>query len=172
MLSIYLSFSKAYGMMGWRVGYIAFPSEAEDLCIQFLKVQDNVAICAPMISQHVALYCLEAGHEWVKNQVKTLSKNKELVMKALSTLGEDAMICGEGAIYLWAKLPERYLNDYEVVSWLARKHGVVVLPGSACGGNGCIPITYGGVVKEEECDIAAKRLWNGLEELVTYGMEE
>ena len=68
---------------------IAYPSEAEDLRIQFLKVQANVAICAPMISQNVAPYCLEAGHEWVKNQVKTFSKNMELVMKALSTLGED-----------------------------------------------------------------------------------
>ncbi|EOY31369.1 PREDICTED: aspartate aminotransferase isoform X2 [Theobroma cacao] len=165
------SFSKAYGMMGWRVGYIAYPLEAEDLRIQLLKVQDNVAICAPMISQHVALYCLDAGHEWVKNKVKTLAKNKELIMKALSPLGEDAVIGGEGAIYLWVKLPERYLNDYEVVSWLARKYGVVVLPGSACGVNGCIRITYGAVI-EEKCDIAAKRLRNGLEELVTYGMVE
>lgn len=165
------SFSKAYGMMGWRVGYIAYPSEAEDLRIQFLKVQDNVAICAPMISQHVALYCLEAGREWVKNQVQTLVKNKELIMKALSPLGEDAVIGGEGAIYLWAKLPERFQNDYEVISWLARKHEVVVLPGSACGEKGCIRITYG-AVKEEECDIGAKRLRNGLEELVTYGMVE
>lgn len=92
-------------------------------------------------------------------------------MKALSPLGEDAVIGGEGAIYLWAKLPERFQNDYEVISWLARKHEVVVLPGSACGEKGCIRITYG-AVKEEECDIGAKRLRNGLEELVTYGMVE
>ncbi|KAF4373131.1 hypothetical protein F8388_019313 [Cannabis sativa] len=163
------SFSKAYGMMGWRVGYIAYPSEATALRTQLLKVQDNVAICAPMISQYLALYCLEAGDEWIKNKVKSLGKNKELLTEALTPLGKDA-VTGEGAIYLWARLPEKYSNDdFEVVCWLARRHSVVVLPGSACGVSGCIRVTYGGMPLES-CHVAAKRLRKGLEELVTYGM--
>ncbi|POO04101.1 L-threonine-O-3-phosphate decarboxylase [Trema orientale] len=165
------SFSKAYGMMGWRVGYIAYPSEAEALRTQLLKVQDNVAICAPVISQYVALYCLEAGNEWVKNKVKSLGKNKQLLLEALTPLGKDAVTGGEGAIYLWVRLPEKHPNDFEVVCWLARRHGVVVLPGSACGVSGCIRITYGAVTLEK-CQVAAKRLRNGLEELVTHGMVE
>jgi aspartate/methionine/tyrosine aminotransferase len=27
---------------------------------------------------------------------------------------------GEGAIYLWAKLPEQYVDDDKVVRWLAK----------------------------------------------------
>ncbi|GAV74841.1 Aminotran_1_2 domain-containing protein [Cephalotus follicularis] len=165
------SFSKAYGMMGWRVGYISYPSDAEDLRTQFLKVQDNVAICAPVISQYVALYCLEAGCDWVKSKVRSLVKNKEAILNALLPLGEDAVIGGEGAIYIWAILPDRYSNDWEVVCWLVRRHGVVVLPGSACGGSGCIRITYGAMT-HAECELAAKRLKNGLEELVNVGMVE
>ncbi|KAI8474220.1 MAG: pyridoxal phosphate-dependent transferase [Monoraphidium minutum] len=80
------SLSKAYGMMGWRVGYIALPPpgcegtgeagaaaeagaagrpEAEDLgdggplMSEVLKVQDSIPICAAQISQIVALAALE-----------------------------------------------------------------------------------------------------------------
>lgn len=150
---------------------IAYPSEAESLRTQLLKVQDNVAICAPVISQHVALYCLKVGNEWVKRRVKSLCKNKELLIEALTPLGKDAVTGGQGAIYLWAKLPEKYSNDFEVVCWLARRHGVVVLPGSSCGVSGCIRITYGAVTLEK-CQVAANRLRKGLEELVTHGMVE
>ncbi|KAF5466672.1 hypothetical protein F2P56_016578 [Juglans regia] len=165
------SFSKAYGMMGWRVGYIAYPSEVEGFAAQLLKVQDNIPICASIISQHLALYSLELGPEWVTEQVQNLVKNRELVLEALSPLGEDAVKGGEGAIYLWAKLPEKYVDDFKVVRWLAHRHGVVVIPGSASGCPGNVRISFGGLV-ESDCKAAADRLRKGLEELVRDGMVE
>uniref|UniRef100_A0A5B7ASJ8 Putative Aspartate aminotransferase n=1 Tax=Davidia involucrata TaxID=16924 RepID=A0A5B7ASJ8_DAVIN len=163
------SFSKAYGMMGWRVGYIAYPSEVEGIGAQLLKIQDNIPICASIISQHLALHSLEVGPEWVTEQVKDLVKNRALVLEALSPLGEDAVKGGEGSIYLWAKLPDKYLDDFEVVRWLARRHGVVVIPGSASGCRGYIRISFGGLI-EDDCQVAAGRLGRGLEELVRDGM--
>ncbi|XP_030457583.1 aromatic aminotransferase ISS1 [Syzygium oleosum] len=163
------SFSKAYGMMGWRVGYIAYPSEVEGFAAQLLKVQDNIPICASIISQHLALYSLEAGPEWVTERVKTLVKNREIVVDALAPLGEGAVKGGEGAIYLWAKLPDKFVHDFDVVRWLAHKHGVVTIPGSACGCPGNLRISFGGLV-ESDCRAAAERLKRGLEELVSDGM--
>ncbi|KAJ4957545.1 hypothetical protein NE237_024656 [Protea cynaroides] len=165
------SFSKAYGMMGWRVGYIAYPSEVEGLEAQLLKVQDTIPICASIISQRLALYSLEVGPEWVRDQVKDLIKNRALILEALAPLGEEAVKGGEGAIYLWARLPEKCSDDFEVVRWLARKHGVVVIPGSASGGPGFIRISFGGLI-EADCKAAAGRLRKGLEELVRDGMSE
>ncbi|KAF6166985.1 hypothetical protein GIB67_030678 [Kingdonia uniflora] len=163
------SFSKAYGMMGWRVGYIAYPSEVEGFGAQLLKVQDNIPICAAIISQRLALYSLEIGSEWVRDQVKDLVKNRQLLLEALSPLGENAVKGGEGAIYLWAKLPEKYQDDFEVVRWLANRHKVVILPGCASGGPGYVRISFGGL-KEGACEIAAGRLRRGMEELVRDGM--
>ncbi|KAK3219677.1 hypothetical protein Dsin_013647 [Dipteronia sinensis] len=164
------SFSKAYGMMGWRVGYIAYPTEVEGFSEQLLKVQDNIPICASIISQHLALHSLEVGPEWVTNQVKDLVKNREIVLDALSPLGEDAVRGGEGAIYLWARLPTKYHDDdYAVVRWLAHKHGVVVVPGSASGCPGHLRISYGGLI-EDDCKTGGGRLRKGLEELVKDGM--
>ncbi|GAB4850139.1 Aromatic aminotransferase iss1 [Ancistrocladus abbreviatus] len=163
------SFSKAYGMMGWRVGYIAYPSEAKGLGAQLLKIQDNIPICASIISQHLALCSLEVGREWVTEQVEDLVKNRTLLLEALSPLGEDAVKGGEGAIYLWAKLPVQHQNDFEVVHWLARRHKVVVIPGSACGCPGHLRISFGGL-PEAETAAAGERLRKGLEELVKDGM--
>ncbi|KAF2301319.1 hypothetical protein GH714_022689 [Hevea brasiliensis] len=165
------SFSKAYGMMGWRVGYIAYPLEVEGFATQLLKIQDNIPICASLLSQHLALYSLEMGPEWVTEQVKNLVRNREILLVALSPLGEDAVKGGEGAIYLWAKLPDKHLDDFKVVRWLAKRHGVVVIPGGACGCPGHLRISFGGLI-EADCKAAAERLRRGLEELVNHGMME
>ena len=77
------SMSKAFGMMGWRIGWIALPPDeqeeageaaghssygagvAEDLgeggllLSEILKVQDSIPICATQLSQAVALAALE-----------------------------------------------------------------------------------------------------------------
>ncbi|GMH03652.1 hypothetical protein Nepgr_005491 [Nepenthes gracilis] len=163
------SFSKAYGMMGWRVGYIAYPSDVDGFGAQLLKVQDNIPICASIISQHLALSSLEVGPEWVTEQVKDLVKNRALIIEALSPIGKDNVKGGEGAIYLWARLPEEQKNDVEVVHWLARRHKVVIIPGSACGCPGHVRISFGGL-PEAETAVAAERLRKGLEELVRDGM--
>ena len=47
---------QAYGMMGWRVGYIAYPSAPGGggdgfLGAQLLKVQDTIPVCPPQLSQ-------------------------------------------------------------------------------------------------------------------------
>jgi aspartate/methionine/tyrosine aminotransferase len=39
------SFSKAYGMMGWRIGYIAYPSEVKGLGAQLLQSLDKSLLC-------------------------------------------------------------------------------------------------------------------------------
>lgn len=149
---------------------IAYPSEVEGFGAQLLKVQDNIPICASIIGQRLALYSLEVGPEWIRERVQDLVKNREVLKRALSPLGDESVKGGQGAIYLWAKLPENFSDDFEVVRWLVRKHGIVVIPGSASGEPGYIRISFGGL-KEADCVVAAERLRKGLEELVRDGME-
>lgn len=143
--------------------------EVEGLAPQLLKIQDNIPICASIISQRLALHSMEEGSQWVTNQVKDLVKNRQLLVDALSPLGEGSVKGGEGAIYLWAKLPENFIDDFEVVRWLAKKHGVVLIPGTPCGCPGHVRISFGGLV-EKDCILASQRLKRGLEELVKDGM--
>ena len=53
--SNFASALQAYGMMGWRVGYIAYPAAPGGgdgfLGAQLLKVQDTIPVCPPQLSQ-------------------------------------------------------------------------------------------------------------------------
>ena len=96
------SFSKAFGMMGWRVGYVAFPPA---LGPQLFKVQDTIAICPTIASQKLALGAIAAGRDWVRQRVSGLAEQKALVLDALAPLGEGAVKGGSGAIYLFCRVP-------------------------------------------------------------------
>jgi DNA-binding transcriptional MocR family regulator len=105
------SFSKGFAMAGFRVGYIALSSKSANDGVgagsvaynEMLKVQDTIAICASRISQMAALGALQAGREWVYEQVTTLDVGRAAIRKAMSSL-ED-LIGGNGAMYIMGKLP-------------------------------------------------------------------
>ena len=71
------------------------------------------------------------------------------------------MTKSEGAIYLWAKLPEG-MDDQRVVERLVKEFKVCIIPGSSCGSPGYIRVAFANVT-EEECEEACKRLERGLE---------
>ena len=107
------SFSKAYGMMGWRVGYAAFPPS---LGPQLFKTQDTIVICPTVVSQKVAIGALDTGRAWVDERIASLAEQKALVLEALhATLGADAVKGGSGAIYLFCRLPAGCEDDTAVV---------------------------------------------------------
>lgn len=178
------SFSKAYGMAGWRVGWLASHRDS-GLSPSLLKVQDTVPICAPQLGQRVALAALEgegAGAAWVAERVRGLEENRKAVKSALAPLdalaaaeeGSDSSALGaaRGAIYLWSRLPASLLEggrltDSRVVEWLVRRHGVCLVPGSACGSPGRVRAAFANL-EPEECERAAKRLASGVEELLEH----
>ena len=71
---------QAFGMMGWRLGYIAYPNAglASDpsLGFQMSKVQDTIPICVTQMSQVAGVGALAAGSPWVRQQVQGLSSNR------------------------------------------------------------------------------------------------
>jgi len=157
------SFSKAYGMMGWRVGYVAFPPR---LGPELFKVQDTIAICPTIASQKLAIGALSAGRGWVTDHVTRLAEQKSLVLDALKPLGPGAVQGGSGAIYLFCKLPAGVEDDMAAVRYLVDTHGVCLIPGSACGMPGHVRVCYANLPLEKTRE-AAKRLRAGLEAIAS-----
>ena len=157
------SLSKSYGFASWRVGYMAFPA---GLMETLLKVQDTNIICAPAISQHAALACLEAGIEWCRPRIEGFAPNRELLLDALAGLGDRVEASpANGAFYVFIRVGGgRPLDDMAVVRELINEHGVAVVPGSAFGVEaGCsLRLSYAAVDRDTMA-VGAMRLVDGLQ---------
>lgn len=126
----FYSMSKNHGMASWRVGYVVFPA---DLLDAMNKVQDTNLICAPVVSQLLALQCLRLGREGVQHHIHALSRVRHQVYQALNTLGDLVQFPQtEGAFYVLLKLPG--ISDPMAFNQqMTEKHKVATLPGFAFG---------------------------------------
>jgi aspartate/methionine/tyrosine aminotransferase len=136
------SFSKAYGMASWRVGYMAAP---EHLFEDLIKIQDTVIVCAPAVSQALALDALKEGRSYCASRLESIAKVRDLVSIRLGACPELLRVPpAQGAFYFLAKVRTE-MNDLELVERLIREHKVAVIPGGAFGVSGgcCLRISYG-----------------------------
>jgi aspartate/methionine/tyrosine aminotransferase len=140
-ISLY-SLSKAYGMASWRIGYMVIP---ESLWEAVNKIQDTIAICPPLVSQHVALAAVRVGAPYARAELARLDTLRRHV---LATLGDPAVPCdvppAPGAFYFFLRV-HTMLDSMTLSERLIREHRVAVIPGSAFGvTSGCyLRMSYG-----------------------------
>ena len=164
------SFSKAFALAGFRVGYVAInkakgSARGEEAYEQMLKVQDTIPICPARVSQIAALASIGAGREWVSERVQTLDGGRQAILDALSPL--EKIMGGSGAMYVMAKLPEG-MDDKQLANDLVERYGVAVIPGSFCGYPTWIRVCYSNL-PPKKCTDAANRLAEGIRELCGGG---
>ncbi len=94
------SFSKLWGMTGWRVGWMLLP---EELRGPVDALAGNLALCPPSLAQHAALAALspEAEAE-AAQQNEQYVRNREQVLAALPGLLLTAPATPTGAFYVYA----------------------------------------------------------------------
>lgn len=158
------SFSKAFGMAGWRLGYMATPPE---LVPALRKIQDTNLICAPLPIQSAAEAALQVGSEYCLSYARPMNDVRKLVLNALGTLGDRISVSRSlGAFYVFARL-ETELTDTVLLRRLIEQHRVAVIPGSTFGQTDgtCIRIAYGALQKET-VEAAMDRLCEGLRSLI------
>jgi aminotransferase len=79
------SFSKAYGMTGWRVGFLHTARQRAD---DILKVHDALVTCAPVASQYAAIAALESGAPFVEQFREAFWKRRGRIIEHLDALPE------------------------------------------------------------------------------------
>jgi aminotransferase len=77
------SFSKAYGMTGWRVGFLHGPAERVS---DILTVHDALVTCAPVVSQYAALAALESGDTFIAEFRAEFRRRRDHVIERLDAL--------------------------------------------------------------------------------------
>src|SRR5205807_6713610 len=90
------SLSKAYGMAGWRIGYMVIPAHLEE---SIKKIQDTNLICPPILNQLAATAALSAGRAWCQTQIGSFSSVRDLVLSELQRLGDRIFVPTPGGAF-------------------------------------------------------------------------
>lgn len=136
------SLSKAFGMAGWRTGFMVVPASLENA---IRKIQDTTLVCPPVVSQIAANAALRVDPDWCTRQTTGFEHVRDIVLSQLAMLGDRCHVPRpDGAFYVLARLRTQR-PDVEIVERLIREHGIAVMPGSTFGAvEGCfLRIAYG-----------------------------
>jgi aspartate/methionine/tyrosine aminotransferase len=96
------SFSKYFGMTGWRLGWLVAPPAA---VADLEKLAQNLYISAPSMAQHAALACFEAPTlEILEQRRHEFARRRDFLLPALRELGFKIAVEPEGAFYLYADI--------------------------------------------------------------------
>jgi aminotransferase len=149
------SFSKAYCMTGWRVGYMHAPSRLID---QVLKVHDAFAICAPTVSQYAALAALQAtngvngeGDKFIRHLISSLDSRRKVTCRSLDRLSHILDYQRpNGAYYVFPKILLDGVGSVEMAIKLLYEAKVVTVPGNGFGptGKGHLRLSFGATEDE------------------------
>ncbi|MBA1148937.1 pyridoxal phosphate-dependent aminotransferase [Ectothiorhodospiraceae bacterium WFHF3C12] len=121
------SFSKYFGMTGWRLGWLVVPpgyeSDAE-------KLAQNLFIAAATISQHAALACFtDAAEAIFEERRRAFEARLEFLANALVELGFEIPGRPQGAFYLYSDCSRLTGDSFAFAERLLEEAGVAATPG-------------------------------------------
>lgn len=121
------SFSKYFGMTGWRLGWLVSPQA----CVPELdKLAQNLFLAAPTPAQHAALAAFEPQNIAIlEARREEFRKRRDYLLPALRELGFGIPQAPEGAFYLYADCSRFTTDSFRFSEQLLEKGGVAVTPG-------------------------------------------
>ena len=131
------SFSKSLSLPGERIGYLVIPDEVDDA--EQMKTAAAIAtrvlgfVNAPSLMQRAVARCIDA-----KCDGDSYNRNREALYNGLVKLGFEC-IKPQGAFYLFVKSP---VPDEKEFCNVAKKHNVLLVPGSSFKCAGYVRIVY------------------------------
>ncbi|MCV7504245.1 aminotransferase class I/II-fold pyridoxal phosphate-dependent enzyme [Micrococcus luteus] len=125
------SFSKYWGMPGWRLGWMLMP---DDLATAVDGLAGSVALCPPAAAQEAAVHAFtEESYAFCAEQAGGFTATRGVVLAALPRLAWADAAPADGAFYLWARLASGMLAEFgSAVGYCAallEEAGVALTPG-------------------------------------------
>ncbi|MGL3805519.1 pyridoxal phosphate-dependent aminotransferase [Paeniglutamicibacter sp. R2-26] len=125
------SFSKYWGMTGWRLGWALVP---DDLIGTVDALAGNLALCPPAPAQYAALAAFgEESYREAEARVDEFARARGALLEALPRLGWGECAPADGAFYLYADLGEKlgsFATSSDYCAALLEAEGVAIVPGS------------------------------------------
>ncbi len=150
------TFSKAYAMSGWRVGYMVVPQSLKN---EIVKIHDLTMICTPRISQVAALAALATGPGHMADFETVLGRRRALICERLDRLPHVFQyVPPEGAYYVFPRVVTKHDNVVEFAHHLLNELRVTVTPGSAFGPSGENHVRMAYCVEDDTINTAFDRM--------------
>jgi aspartate/methionine/tyrosine aminotransferase len=125
------SFSKYFGMTGWRVGWLVAPPSAVP---QLEKLAQNFYIAPSTPGQWAALAALsDEAIEVHETRRRAFCERRNVLVEGLRDAGLDVPRVPEGAFYVYAGLPAGAGDAFDFCARLLEEQGVAATPGSDFG---------------------------------------
>lgn len=140
------SFSKFFGMTGWRLGWLVVPDGYTEVMD---RLAQNLYLAAPTMSQYAALAAFEADTLVLLEQRRQiLQQRRDALMPALEQVGFNFTVKPQGAFYLYADcsalLNEQLPDSMALSRYLLKEAGVAITPG----------LDFGNFEAEKHCRFA------------------
>ncbi len=125
------SFSKYFGMTGWRLGWIVVPP---DVAPDLEKLAQNLFICPSSVAQTAALAAFSPeAIEIMEAQRQAFETRRDFLVPALQSLGFEIAQIPAGAFYVYARLPAGVDGAEAFCSRLLEEQFVAITPGTDFG---------------------------------------
>ena len=121
------SFSKYFGMTGWRLGWLLAPEAAVE---PLTRLAQNVFLAASTPAQHAALAAFTPEcREILEARRAELGRRRDALLAGLARLGLAPSLAPQGAFYLWLDI-SRYSHDSQTFCQrLLEEENVAITPG-------------------------------------------
>jgi len=139
--------SKTYAMTGWRLGFLAGPSEYMEQC---LKVHQYCQTCATSISQYAGLAAYTGDQSCVGKMCDEYRARRDILVSGLKQMNINIPV-PEGAFYVFAPLGKE--NTEKIM-----EAGVIVVPGDAFGKAGYEYARFSYATSQENIRLALERM--------------
>ena len=125
------SFSKYFGMTGWRLGWIVVPQERVEMAVILAQ---NMYISASSISQYAALAAFTPEAKCIfEERREAFRLRRNFLAGALKSLGFSFADNIQGAFYIYANI-SKFSDDCEkFCNEMLENHGVALTPGTDFG---------------------------------------
>lgn len=127
------SFSKYFGMTGWRIGWLIVPDEFIEATE---KLAQNIYIATSTQAQYAALAAFDENTlSELENRRMEFAARRDFLYDNLLRLGFEIPIKPEGAFYIYANGKKFTDDSYQFALDFLEAEGVAITPGKDFGSN-------------------------------------
>ena len=149
-------FAKGWAMTGWRLGYLAGPTQVIKAAIA-LQSQSTSNVCS--FAQRGALAALQGPLNCVKEMALSFSQRRSHLTAGLQQLSDVVVVPPQGAFYAFPDISAYGLDSMTFCQQLLNQQGLAVVPGVAFGDDRCIRLS---------CAVTTATIDDGLDRLKSF----